>query len=304
MKRAWAIAIVMALATVGVVSSFASEGDDIPLPQRMRKSQKAGRKGLPNGNPLLRGGGDVTRCSACHLVEGWEKVRFNHDPTGFPLRGAHVTVACGSCHPRGFDVPVADTCAGCHRDRHGGEFGLMCEGCHDDKSWQALFQADAHRRTGFPLIGKHALIPCQQCHGNMRDRTFVSAPLGCVSCHQADYNRTKVMSIDHVAAGFSLECQTCHNTWRFWPARLPQHDACFRLTSGPHNGIRCLGCHTSLPPPTFTGACAVDTLNCTGCHAHECARSNAEHNNPANPALALYQCVNDRCYECHVNDLR
>ena len=274
------------------------------MPSRPRPSRRAGAGAGLAAKPLLRGGGDVTRCAACHAVEGWEKVRFNHDPTGFPLRGGHTIVACGGCHPRGFDVPVADTCSGCHRDRHGGEFGLFCEGCHDDRSWRPLFQADAHRRTAFPLVGKHGLIPCQQCHGNMRDRTFVGAPVACFSCHRPDFDRTKVTSIDHATAGFSVQCQSCHNTWRFWPARLPQHDVCFRLTSGSHNGIRCLGCHTTLPPPTFTGTCTVDTLSCTGCHAHECSRSNAQHSDTTNPALMLYQCVNDRCYECHVNDLR
>ena len=137
------------------------------------------RVGLP-GKPAAATAGagahaTTTRCAACHRVEGWEKVRFNHDPTGFPLRGAHTAVVCGQCHGKRFDTPVADTCGGCHRDRHGGEFGLHCEGCHDENSWRPLFQADAHRRTNFPLVGKHALIPCQECHGNLRDRSFARA---------------------------------------------------------------------------------------------------------------------------------
>ena len=146
-----------------------------------------------------------------------------------PARG-HTDVACGGCHPRGFDVPVADTCAGCHRDRHAGEFGLHCEGCHDEQSWRPLFQADAHRRTNFPLVGKHALIPCQQCHGNMRDRTFVGAPLALRLLSPARFRPHAATSIDHATAGFSRECQSCHNTWRFWPARVRAHDACFRVT--------------------------------------------------------------------------
>ena len=120
------------------------------------------------------------------MVEGWEKVRFNHDPTGFPLRGAHVDVTCNGCHSQGFDKPVADTCSGCHRDRHASEFGLHCEGCHDEKSWRPLFNADAHRSTNFPLVGRHALIPCTECHGNVRDRVFAQAAVRCDACHEAD----------------------------------------------------------------------------------------------------------------------
>jgi hypothetical protein len=292
----WAAGLLVAALAAFARTTAAADADDRPRPPRMRASRNGSgsTKPLPLARPLVRGGGDVTRCAACHAVEGWEKVRFNHDPTGFPLRGAHVAVACGSCHPRDFETPVADTCAGCHRDRHRGEFGTRCEGCHDDQSWRPFFEADAHRRTGFPLVGKHGLIPCQQCHGDMRDQTFLRAPVGCVSCHRPDYDQTRVTSIDHTAAGFSLECQTCHSTWRFWPARLEAHGACFRIASGSHHGIRCLGCHTSLPNVTFTGACATGTFTCSGCHTHECARSDAQHTN-----VMGYQCTDAKCYECH-----
>ena len=236
----------------------------------------------------------VTQCAACHQVEGWQKVRFNHDPTGFPLRGAHTDVTCGACHPKGFDVPVADVCSGCHRDRHAGEFGLQCEGCHDDQSWRPLFQADAHRRSNFPLVGKHALIPCQECHGNMRDRSFERAPVGCISCHAADFQQTRLTSIDHVAAGFSQECQTCHDTWRFAPARFSGHDTCFRIASGPHHGIRCLNCHRSLTGVSLSGACMTGTFFCSGCHEHECAKSDQQHTD-----VMGYECTDAKCYQCH-----
>jgi len=245
--------------------------------------------------PALRSDDQATRCAACHVVGGWEKVRFNHDPTGFPLRGGHEAVACAACHASGFDVPVPDTCGGCHRDRHAGEFGVTCEGCHDDRSWRPLFDADAHRRTNFPLTGKHGLIPCQQCHGDLRDRSFGRAAVTCVACHRSDFDATRVSSIDHASAGFSLECQTCHNTQRFWPARLPQHGACFRIASGSHHGIRCLGCHTSLGAgATFSGACATGTFTCSACHAHACPKSDAQHKD-----VMGYQCSDPKCYECH-----
>jgi hypothetical protein len=293
-----------ALLLVAGITALASRarggGDEIAPATATRRPVSPGKLEVPGA--VLRTGsssvgktGEVTRCVACHGVTGWEKVRFNHDPTGFPLRGAHQTVVCGGCHPNGFEVPVADTCAGCHRDRHGGEFGASCEGCHDDKSWRPLFQADAHRRTNFPLTGKHGLIPCQQCHGNMRDKSFGRAAVRCIACHQGDLDRTKVTSIDHAAAGFSPECQTCHGTSRFWPARLDQHAACFRIASGAHHGIRCLGCHTSLPAgASFTGTCATGTFTCSSCHAHSCPRSDTQHTN-----VMGYSCSDPKCYECH-----
>jgi hypothetical protein len=281
-------ALVVALAA----SSARSQGpDDAGRPFKL----KARGKGAAAPTASARGPDDgVTRCAACHAVEGWRKVKFNHDPTGFPLRGGHVGVACGACHAGGFDVPVADTCAGCHRDRHAGQLGVHCEGCHDDQSWRPLFDADAHRRTGFPLVGRHAVIPCQECHGDLRARAFSRAPLACDACHAADYARAKLASIDHQASGFSRECQQCHTTLRFWPARAPGHDACFRVSGGPHQAVRCLGCHATLAAATFTGACATGTATCSSCHTHACARSDRQHTN-----VLGYECRDAKCYQCH-----
>jgi len=293
--RACAAAIVIAALAAALPASGA---DDFPMPRR-RPSKLMGVKRPKPAPAGVAADPDATHCAACHVEDGWQKVQFNHDRTGFPLRGGHAAVTCGACHPRGFDVPVADACSGCHRDRHAGEFGTQCEGCHEDKSWRPLFQADAHRRTAFPLVGKHGLIPCEQCHGNMRDRAFVGAPIACASCHQADYERTRVTSVDHVANNFSRDCQTCHNTWRFFPVRMAAHDVCFPLV--PHRGIRCLNCHTNLPPIVFNPMCTPPsgTATCTGCHEHECVRSDAQHANIDPVKRAMYQCADTSCYACH-----
>ena len=272
----------------------AAADDDGSHDMIMRPHRARPVPGLPGkaGPPTATDG--ATRCAACHRVEGWERVRFNHDPTGFPLRGAHVEVGCGQCHGKRFGTPVADTCGGCHRDRHAGEFGLHCEGCHDESSWRPLFQADAHRRTNFPLVGKHALIPCQECHGNVRDRSFARAPSRCDACHEPDFLRTSGTSIDHVAANYSRDCQVCHNTFRFFPVSVSAHDSCWRISAGSHHGIRCLGCHTSLAGSVFTGMCATGTFTCSECHSHACVRSEAQHKK-----VMGYECANGRCYECH-----
>ena len=276
----------------GAAADQDSARDTVILPRRARP-----RLAPPDQRGASASAGEAaaaTRCGACHLVEGWEKVRFNHDPTGFPLRGVHADVICSGCHGKSFDKPVADTCSGCHRDRHAGEFGLHCEGCHDEKSWRPLFQADAHRRTNFPLVGKHALIPCAECHGNLRDRSFARAAVRCDACHEGDFMRTAAVSIDHLANNYSRECQTCHNTFRFFPASVAAHDTCFRVTSGSHHGVRCLSCHTALNAAAFNGTCATGTFTCSECHSHQCARSDVQHKN-----VMGYQCANTKCYECH-----
>ena len=237
-----------------------------------------------------------TRCELCHRVQGWDDVRFPHEQTGFPLVDAHRKVACKSCHPTSFRARVATQCAGCHRDAHAGEFGQRCEGCHDVVSWRTQFSADAHRATNFPLSGRHALIPCTECHPNARDRSFARAAVACVSCHRADYDRAAMTSIDHVRSGFTTECRACHNSFRWRPARYPAHDKCFRVSTGPHAGIRCLGCHVALPPPETLGACASNNAACTSCHSHSKSKTDAQH---ARLQVQGYDYKDQKCYACH-----
>ena len=130
----------------------------------------------------------------------------------------------------------------------------------------------------------------------MRDRTFVGAPVACASCHQTDYDRTRMSPIDHAAAGFNRDCQSCHTTWRFWPARFAAHDRCMPIASGPHHAVRCLGCHTTLTTPiAFSAGCTAGTsFSCTGCHEHACAKSDPQHVN-----VPGYQCTDGKCWNCH-----
>jgi hypothetical protein len=243
----------------------------------------------------------ATNCAACHVESSWSEVRFNHDRTGYPLAGAHAKVTCQACHPTGFRARVSELCSGCHRDRHAGEFGLHCEGCHEATRWaEALFGPDAHRSTAFPLTGRHALIPCRECHGDMRDRTFSQTPLACVACHRKDYDNAALTSLDHAASHFDTNCQACHNTWSYFPARFDAHERCFVLSSGPHAPIRCAQCHTRAAGLVVTGACSTQNTTCTSCHAHSCARSDQEHQSVINYG---YSCNDTKCYQCHLRSV-
>jgi hypothetical protein len=273
-----------------------------PLPRRCDACHvdyhKGDFRGLSPGATAPASAGE-TRCEPCHVVASFSTVKFEHDRTGFRLLGAHQGVTCQACHPKDFRRRVPDTCRGCHRDVHAGQLGQRCEGCHEERSWEALFSADAHRRTNFPLVGAHALIPCTECHGNVRDRAFTRAPVECVACHQADWARTVGGTADHAALGFSTRCRDCHDVWRFAPARYTGHDHCFQISGGFHLGIRCLSCHTSTAGLRFTGACNSGTATCTGCHRHECARSDAEHARLGIGAPQGYECRDQKCQSCH-----
>jgi hypothetical protein len=249
----------------------------------------------PAPAPAPGHGGD-TRCAACHTADGWKKVTFAHERTGFPLLDRHKEVACAACHEGGdFSRPIARNCAACHRDVHAGRMGQRCDRCHQPTSFkEAAFDVAAHRRTGFPLTGRHASLPCEECHGNRRDRSFARPIVDCFGCHQSDYEKTALdpQALNHITAGFPTDCRSCHGPWRFYPGKFAAHDACFAINSGPHAGISCRKCHTtSIPtyvagqPMTCTATPAPDCISCHSCASH--------------PTVAGFQCSDPRCYECH-----
>lgn len=237
----------------------------------------------------------LTQCAACHTTSTWSEVRFNHDKTGFPLKGKHSRVDCRGCHALDFTEPVPRQCAACHRDAHTDDLGAHCEACHDETTWKSPFNADAHRRTNFPLVGAHATLPCQECHAESRDRRFARPTVTCEMCHASDLVRTAGTAIDHGALGFTQDCQRCHGGFAFRPARFPDHDRCFPLSYGSHVSVQCTTCHSSLARATgMSGTCDTRTTQCIGCHEHACPISDKQHE-----GIAGYACSEVRCAGCH-----
>jgi hypothetical protein len=237
-----------------------------------------------------------TRCEACHSASAWTPVTFDHSRTGFPLEGRHLFASCRGCHGSSitFREPLPTNCAACHRDVHTGEFGNRCASCHDARDWTSRFGPDAHRRTNFPLTGRHAAIPCEECHLDQRDRSFTRAAVDCLACHQLDYLRTVGTAVDHARAGFGTDCKSCHFPDRFKGGRFPAHERCFQIANGPHARIACLNCHTSLAAVIATGTCSTNTADCLRCHL--CTPTTQQH---ANPPVIAFQCKDRKCYECH-----
>jgi hypothetical protein len=239
-----------------------------------------------------------TRCGACHTAEGWDRVTFDHARTGFALEGGHRTGPCRGCHVESdFKRAVPRACVACHRDAHAGRMGTRCHDCHDAVAWsEPTFGPEAHRRTNFALDGRHAVIPCEECHGDRRDRSFSRPTRRCVDCHEADLQRAAVTAFDHGVFGNAQDCRRCHGAWRFSPGYFSGHDACFPIRSGTHSGIRCLSCHPSLSVTDFnTGTCTTAVpAACTRCHP--CASVQANH-----AGVGGFTCTNldALCYGCH-----
>ncbi|CAN5456131.1 hypothetical protein BH10PLA1_BH10PLA1_04700 [soil metagenome] len=201
-------------------------------------------------------------CTICHTGATWTQIRkdFTYDHnhlTKFELRGAHQKAQCLMCHnDRGpAQNFVAKGCAGCHIDVHRAKLGQLCSDCHNEQSWRPVEQIAKHNRTRFPLIGAHAGTACFACHKGAQVGNFEGTDVACLTCHRTDL--TKATSPDHIAQGWTENCQRCHTPVGWKPAQF-NHPSAFPLTAG-HAGVSCTTCHTG---GTFKGL----TTDCASCH--------------------------------------
>ena len=210
-------------------------------------------------------------CNTCHDTETWEDVPFfDHDDARFALTGKHIDVECESCHTT-LESPLGDpyvqyvdrdfaTCESCHDDVHEGSFGADCASCHKTDGWNIvanLANMDFdHSSTGYDLIGSHASLECNSCHGKparndaeialaftaaTRGNSYPTIPVeNCASCH-VDYH-DGVFDEDWSAGS----CEQCHGEEAWYPSSfdfaLHNETSTFELT-GAHIATPCSGCH-------------------------------------------------------------
>jgi len=227
-----------------------------------------------------------TTCETCHTTTVWQPSTFNHTTsTTFPLTGAHVGVACISCHTNGYSGGTPVTCVGCHLTNYNtatlpnhttNNFSKDCQICHNNTAWQpSTFN---HATTSFPLTGAHTAVACGSCHTNGYTG---GTPTTCVGCHQTNYNATT--NPNHVLAKFSTDCQTCHNVTAWSPSTFNHTTATtFPLTGG-HIGVACISCHAK-------GYAGIPTT-CVSCHL-------TNYNATTNPNHVTSKFSTD-CITCH-----
>jgi hypothetical protein len=240
-------------------------------------------------------------CARCHAEQAWSRVRFDHDATDFPLRGAHRDVACGLCHADGRHEGTPQQCNACHRvdDVHLGRMGPRCGSCHQPEGWNPA-RFDHARDAHFALEGRHARLACEDCH----TKGVASQQLAseCASCHRAD---------DVHRGRRGEDCERCHGE-SSWKAEAFDHD---RMTDfalkGAHRSVRCEGCHTGTlgreKLATGCHGCHRDDdvhrgqqgMDCQRCHDERSwtERVFFEHDVTRFPLLGLHATV--ACEQCH-----
>src|ERR1035437_4346992 len=224
-------------------------------------------------------------CQTCHNVTAWQPSTFNHSTTTFPLTGAHMAVACVSCHTNGYAGGTPTTCVGCHLTNYNtatnpahatNNFSKDCQTCHNVTAWQpSTFN---HSTTAFPLTGAHTAVACVSCHTN---GYAGGTPTTCVGCHLTNYNTATNPS--HAANNFSKDCQTCHNVTAWQPSTFNHSTTAFPLT-GAHMAVACVSCRTN-------GYAGGTPTTCVGCHL-------TNYNTATNPSHAANNFSKD-CQTCH-----
>lgn len=266
-------------------------------------------------------------CTTCHSQDDFNVVgsmsNFNHELTGFELKGAHDRLDCASCHDVSLTAAQIFTdrtrieegqCISCHNDVHEGRFGTDCTSCHNEESFlQTSFEGPFdHDLTDFPLVGMHTTLDCNQCH-----ITTLTDPVPfrqCTDCHE-DYHGGEFANV----GGQPSDCRNCHSVeqpFSYTSYTLNQHqESSFPLVGG-HLATPCFSCHLVDDEWTFRniGSTCVDCHdniheghispvyypeeNCSECH-HPDAWSSVsfEHDRTGWPLEESHAAVS--CRACH-----
>ncbi len=193
----------------------------------------------------------IRNCTKCHVL-------------GEKLHNSK----CLDCHSEIKELQQADkgfhsssevkdkNCWSCHSEHNGRNFRIV------------NFDPDKfeHSKAGFNLEGKHDSIKCGECHTpkfisdpklKKLKNTYLGLSDKCVSCH-TDYHQDTL----------GEDCASCHNTVKFRPAPLFDHNKAKFVLDGAHIKVACEKCHTieKKRGENFQRFTGLQFENCTPCH--------------------------------------
>jgi hypothetical protein len=238
-------------------------------------------------------------CENCHTSTSWIPIRaipeFNHDSTRYPLRGMHEKVSCTQCHIKPVFTDVGKNCADCHADIHRRQMGANCVQCHTVSGWNVSVQAIQNHFNRFPLLGAHAVVQCDECHKSAAVGQFQGLSTVCLSCHQADFQKTASIggSVPNhlISKGFSQPCETCHSFDTWANAKFDHSQTGFPL-QGLHAQAACTSCHVN-NNYNLAGIAVNDCQN-SGCHLTTWQQTT----NPAHASAPTFFPI-AQCSTCH-----
>lgn len=250
-------------------------------------------------------------CRTCHTdhkgrtadIVGLDAQTFRHDVTDFPLKGAHATAPCNSCHEAAKPHRTAPhECVSCHKssEPHAGRLGKNCESCHGVGAWLPAKSFD-HDKTAFAIKGAHKDVPCTACHANEQWKGIDTT---CSACHVLkDIHRGR----------FGEKCDSCHTPEKWTLVRF-DHDKSTKFPlKGAHGKVLCESCHKGdLYRDKLQTACVqchrTDDAHkgqlgqaCANCHTEAGWRAQVEidHDLTRFPLIGLHAAV--PCEGCHAS---
>jgi nitrate/TMAO reductase-like tetraheme cytochrome c subunit len=191
-------------------------------------------------------------CTSCHSGD-----IPKHDPARD--RGVMPRESCQECHKKN-KVGSPEYCQTCHVSPHG--VSVQCSRCHTSNvSW-----TEHSFNHPVPLVGKHAGVDCDKCHGT---KSLTGLKFICSDCHKPPA----------VHASQNGSCAQCHSPEGFRPAKMSSHKF-----PQEHKGAAgsCALCH----PQGNTGE-----VNCYTCHTK--ANMDTKHSPKGISSTAI------ACAKCH-----
>ncbi|HWE26325.1 MAG TPA: hypothetical protein VG496_20480 [Myxococcales bacterium] len=233
----------------------------------------AARAQVFSPGPLFKGHADLeglSNCTKCHVAGA----QLSQDR----CLDCHTELKQRVAKKQGYhgQIPAAErACETCHHEHQGLDFAIVDWG----KGGKNAFD---HRRTGWPLNGKHAKLKCDECHQDRlitdssvrelhkkRRDTYLGLPAKCAACH-----------FDEHRGQLGTECKDCHNEKAWKPAPGFDHSTTNYPLEGKHAQVKCADCHkqrerdpnfsrNAFPRPVsemFSRYKPVAHDACTACH--------------------------------------
>jgi Cytochrome c3 len=224
-------------------------------------------------------------CVSCHPMNAFQWTGAGFDHAVFPLVQGHSALKCTDCHKTTSYSTTSPVCNTCHQrdfltaknpDHSASQFSTNCQDCH---TLTAGWKPANFNHSSFPLTLGHSTPACIDCHvsGN-----YISTSTDCYACHKANYLATT--NPNHVTAGITTACLTCHTTNPGWKPASFTHTG-FSLTLG-HATPTCNDCHKGNYTSTST--------DCYSCHqSNYMATTNPNHTTSGIPTT---------CQTCHTTN--
>ena len=169
-------------------------------------------------NPDHEAAGFAKQCERCHAPTTWNRARFDHANTSFPLTGAHIRTTCQQCHADGVYAGKNSACVGCHQADYGRttspphaatSFPTTCGSSHTTATW--LGARFDHDGPYFPIYsGAHRgkWSSCTTCHTTATNY----AQFSCLSCHE--HRQTEMDDKHRGRSGYRYDSQACYGCHR------------------------------------------------------------------------------------------